>query len=386
MKVGRIFFILAALTIVIVAGFFAWQLFLKPMLNPTDITTPEQTQAVDTIDIVMVAQPMTRGQEFDESVLMLVPIQRSFYNDTMFTSIGAVVGKSALVDLASGTPLTSGMILDESNYQSGSDWSLMIPRGMVAVSIPINRLSSISYAPQRGDHVNVIVTLLLVDLDLNFQSTLPNVSAGVIGPGGSVLLGPIESEAGNTQPNLTSSDMLTTLANQTVSGSSAAPIGVSVMDPAFSQPFYVVPSESQRPRQVSQTLIQNAVVLQMGTFETDADRAAEAALAGAQPTEPQATAAPAPVVQQPDVITLIVTPQDAVALHYLVFSGARLTLVGRSSADDSLIDTESVTLQFLLDQYNITLPAKLPYGQTPRNDTADYPVLENDQVPATPEP
>ena len=66
----------------------------------------------------------------------------------------------------------------------GSDDALFISPGMVAVSIPLPDLSSVSYAPQRGDHVNVIVTMLFVDLDPAWQTKLPNWTGNVIGPGG----------------------------------------------------------------------------------------------------------------------------------------------------------------------------------------------------------
>jgi len=71
----------------------------------------------------------------------------------------------------------------------------------------------------------------------------------------------------------------------------------------------------------------------------------------------------------------VVTPQDAVTLNYLVAQGARLTLALRSAGDASRVETESVTLQFLLAQYNIQIPAKLPYSM----DNSGYkpePVVE----------
>ena len=71
------------------------------------------------------------------------------------------------------------------------------------------------------------------------------------------------------------------------------------------------------------------------------------------------------VIIFPDIITLIVTPQEAVTLNYLMLSCADLNLVMRASGDDSRINTDSVTLQYLLDNYNILIPAQLPYGLEP---------------------
>jgi pilus assembly protein CpaB len=238
---------------------------------------------------------------------------------------------------------------------------------MVAVSIPISRLSSVSYAPKRGDHVNVITSLIFLDVDTAFQSRLPNNTASVIAPG--TTLEGITSLAAELSPSGTS-------------------FGRSELDPLLEETFYLIPSEPQRPRLVSQTLIQNVIVLQMGDFPLEEEKKEEVL---PTPTpEPGQPPAPTPIATEepgpiaPDVITLIVTPQDAVALNYLIFSGAELTLALRSPNDDQVIQTEAVTLQFLLDQYNIPIPVKLPYAMEPRLDDLLQPTLVNDATP-TPE-
>jgi pilus assembly protein CpaB len=142
----------------------------------------------------------------------------------------------------------------------------------------------------------------------------------------------------------------------------------------------VVPSEDQRPRAVSQTLLQDAIVLQVGNFSTT-----EEELAAMQPTaapeetaEGEQAAPAAEPVKPPDLITIIVNPQDAVTLNYLLYSGAQLTLALRGAGDDQRVQTEAVTLQYLMDQYAIPVPAKLPYGMEPRIDVLRPPVLQND--------
>jgi pilus assembly protein CpaB len=85
------------------------------------------------------------------------------------------------------------------------------------------------------------------------------------------------------------------------------------------------------------------------------------------------------------LITLIVNPQDAVTLNYLIYAGSQLTLALRPSGDDSRVQTEATTMDFLLKQYNIPVPVKLPFGLEPRVDDLLLPQLANDAVP-TPEP
>jgi pilus assembly protein CpaB len=85
------------------------------------------------------------------------------------------------------------------------------------------------------------------------------------------------------------------------------------------------------------------------------------------------------------VITLIVSPQDAVTLNYLIYGGAQLTLVLRNPRDADVNATEAVTLSYLLDQYNIPIPVKLPYGFQPAVTSLAPPSLQNDTTP-TPQP
>jgi pilus assembly protein CpaB len=127
---------------------------------------------------------------------------------------------------------------------------------------------------------------------------------------------------------------------------------------------------------VTQNLLQDAIVLQMGDFEEEEEIQAEEQLVsqnpqlasdGVLPSEPAApppaqNEEPAPEPKLPEFMTLIVSPQDAITLNYLIFNGAQLTIALRAAGDDTRIQTEAVTLQFLLDQYNIPVPAKLPYG------------------------
>jgi pilus assembly protein CpaB len=237
--------------------------------------------------------------------------------------------------------------------------------------------------------VNVIVTMMFVDLDPDFQSVLPNRNIGVLAPGtgtGSLTGTAGQTTGGGEQGGATSEDSggtaaeIQTSALVAVSGGGGGLIGRATSDPILGQTFYQVPTEEQRPRMVTQNLLQDAVVLQVGNFSYQDEEA--------QPTpvpeqaEGQAAAAPPP---PPDVITLIVTPQDAITLNYLLFSGARLSLALRASQDDTRVQTESVTLQFLLEQYNIAVPAKLPTGLQPAIRILTQPVLTNDIVP-TPVP
>jgi len=387
MRRGRIF-ILLALIIVVGVG-LVYLLINKGSIFPKAQDTSEANlealytpTPVATTKVVVVTQRVGRGEIITADKLELIDQPSDLVLPIMYTVIDDVVGKMARYTLDPYTVVTSALVTDSPITEQGSDDALFISPGMVAISIPISRLSSISYAPERGDHVNVIVTMLFVDLDPSWQTILPNWTGNVIGPGSGAVVG----EGGS----LTGENVTTLLAQPFRGGSEQ---GRSETDQLMNETFYVLPSEPQRPRLVSQTLIQDVIVLQMGNFRTPAEKAALEATAPA-PTataEPgaeqpqQAAPTPTPVPAPPDVITLIVTPQDAVTLNYLIYSGAQLTLALRNPNDAAADGTEAVTLSYLLDQYNIPIPVKLPYGSQPAVDALVPPVLTNDGTP-TPQP
>ena len=400
MRKGRIFFIIA---LILILGLGAVAIFYFRGLQPATtevVTESEPAPAVDMVEVVIVAQHVPRGYMLNETVLGVIDIPREMLIEGYFTDMAQVVSRQARVDLEANMLLTSSMVVDSPDQLSatGSLAALSIPRGMVAISIPINRLSSVSYAPQTGDHVNVIATLLLVDLDTDYQSISPNRNAAVLGAGPGVVVGSESADAVSVDAN---TDM-TKVTGQTIGAGPTSVIGRTMIDPLLEQTFYAVPSEPQRPRLVSQTLLQDAIVLGVGDFALPSEEE-EPPTPTAEPPPP-AEGDPAaeetssaytdeysdleiekPEPKLPDLITLVVSPQDAVTLNYLVYAGSQLTLALRPSGDDTRVQTEATTMDFLLTQYNIPVPVRLPYGMEPRVDEMLPPQLANDVQP-TPQP
>ncbi len=375
---GRIFIYLGLIIILGLVAVFViatrFPGFIGGGTQPTVQATP--VPEVPKVTVIASTQRIPRGGQITEDVIDEFVFPEDLLVEGMYTNREDVIGLLARYDLEPGTYLSRGNLVEDIEQVSsaGSLAALLIPKGMVAVSIPVNRLTSVSYGLERGDQVNVIVTMPFVDLDADYQSLLPNNTAGVIAPGPNEALGEGAS-------NLTA---------QTASGEGGSPVGRVELDPVLDQPFYIVPSEEQRPRLVSQTFIQGAIVLQLGTFALPGEeelaqmieeqQAEEAAQPEGQPQPAEAQEVPeAP--KPPDIITLVVSPQDAVTLNYLIYNGSQLSLAMRAAEDDSRVDIEAVTLQYLLDEYNIPVPAKLPFGTQPRIDGQLVPpVLQNDVV------
>lgn len=399
MRKGRIFIIIALILILgIAAVAIVYFQFLRPA--PSDqVAEPVATQVADTVEVVVVVQQVPRGTMLNETVLGFIDIPREMLIEGYFTDMAQVVGRQARLDLEANMLLTSSMVVDSSDQLSttGSLAALSIPRGMVAVSVPINRLTSVSYAPQPGDHVNVIATMLLVDLDSDYQSLTPNRNAAVLGAGPGVVVGAETAEDISVDANTDISKVTA----QNIGAGPTSVIGRTLIDPLLEQTLYAIPSETQRPRLVSQTLLQDAIVLGVGDFPLPSE---EVGVEQPTPTPPPPVdeeengsepyqyedqtsdlEIEKPEPKLPDLITLVVTPQDAVTINYLIYTGSQLTLALRPSGDDTRVQTEATTLDFLLNQYNIPVPVRLPYGMEPRVDELLPPDLVNDFQP-TPEP
>jgi pilus assembly protein CpaB len=158
-----------------------------------------------------------------------------------------------------------------------------------------------------------------------------------------------------------------------------APQGRLELDPSLQQPYYLVPSEAQRSRLVCQMLLQDVVVMKLGSFSLIPSGTVTTQTA----TDPNAPEQGAPAA--PDIITLIVTPQDSITLSYLMYTNAKISMTLRNPSDLARQATEASTLQFLLSQYNIPVPAKLPYAMQPALTNLVFPFLTNDSVTVPPQ-
>lgn len=347
---GRIIILVALILIFAVGAVYLW-LQMQQQQSAQPLPTVEPAKRM--VQIVITTQTIQRGEEITEAKVMMIDYpEESLVAGTFITDMQSVLGSRARYDLQPSVPLTRAVLIEPGG---GSVDSFDVPKDFVAMPIPATRLTSVANSLAPGDHVMVIGCMLLVDMDTQFQTELPNL-VGIVerpGPAGGEQGGPERASAGIIPP------------------AAGAYEGRAVQDTTLNQPLYIVPSEPQRPRLVCQTVIQDAVVLRVGEFVQPV----------AQPTpipQEQQGQPAQPVVQtaaEPFPITLVVSPQDAVALNYMLLSEINLNLALRNPTDTRPIVTDAVTQQYLMDQKNIPLPAKLPYGLQPRTDKLEMPAL-----------
>jgi pilus assembly protein CpaB len=355
MRRGRtLILVLLIIVIGLVVAFVAFRQFV---LAPQ--TTAEQPVYVD---IYYAAQNIPQGGRITEDLLATMRIPEENVVTTMYTRDELPVlltNKVAKYPIDQGTPLTESVVVDSSSAVpiSGPQWAALIPPGMTAMTIPVDRLSVSGYAINDGAHVNINACLLFVDVDPSFQTALPNNIATLTGTG-------FAEEGGLPTLSLGAPP-------------SETPQGRLELDPSVQQPYYIIPSEEQRPRLVCQMLLQDVVVMKLGNFPLTSISAASTTTTTTElaPTDPQQSPS-----TPPDIITLIVSPQDSITLSYLIYTNAKISMSLRNPSDQTRLATEASTLQFLLSQYNIPVPAKLPYAMQPALTDLVSPFLPNDVV------
>ena len=208
---------------------------------------------------------------------------------------------------------------------SGAEMALGIPKGKVAYAMPVQVLSAVANALRPGDRVDVLFSFSMVEVDQDSQIKQPLVKIG----GEDCLAG-----------------------CQTTG--------------------------EQLPRLVSQYSVQNAMVLAVGLWQDEPPEIpVPAAVATATTRRWMAEAEATPPAPEPPTvaqaatqltsITLVVSPQDALVLKWALETNASIDLVMRSAVDqDIYAQPEAVTLQYMLDRFQISVPPKLPHA--PENE------------------
>ncbi len=345
----RRLFLIIGLMLLIVAGLvFAWT-----RIRSTPARTAEPTPQLPTevFSVVFAAQDIPAGTFVTQENITLGPWPTLYRLEGLVTDPTTVVGLRARLDIKRGEPVFSTQVAESlaGMTVAGSDMALDMAPGKLAIAMPMSRLAGVAFAPQRGDHVAVIGTLLFLDLDPDFQSSLPNkIQVFAITAEGKIEVTTVEGGRNFSEAPLSNAVLAT----------------------------YDVPSEAQRARPVSAIVISDARVLAVGTVQAKSTEQVVAEQGVGAPSS-ETTAVTTPTV--PDIIVLEVLPQEALALNLIMKTGGDLTFALRATGDTSALDLPSWDLQRLITERNISLPPKLPYGQANFKDQLFIPELPGDQ-------
>ncbi len=304
----------------------------KTQLKPTGtvVAPPDATRAIETERVVVALQTIPRGMRIPPDAVEIRewPIEDRDFPSAPMYDLDKVVGMVARVEIPMHRPVDASMV-KQVFLGEGSEMSLAVPKGKVAIAVPVMAISSVGNAIRPNDRVDVLISFSIVEVDEDAQIKLPVILTG----GEDCLAGCMKTG-------------------------------------------------EQIPRLVTQYSVQNALVMGVGLW-TGAQPDIQmiqtptpGALPGAQATVPVATGAEAPPAAAPTsivrslteltVVTLAVSPQDALVLKWAWESNSSIDLVMRSANDNDIYSQpEAVTLQYMIDRFQISLPPKLP--NTPEN-------------------
>lgn len=366
MRRGRILILLALILLgIALAAYF----FLRtPATDGDGPIVVEPTPLPREATIIIAAQNIPRGAVIPPDGVITAPFPLDMVVETMATDVGQVVGRRARTDIARGMPITTEMVTEQAGdlLATGSDAALAIEGGKTAISIPMDRLSGVAYALRAGDEVDILVSMLILDIDTDFQSVLPNLTGILVNPD----RGPINTFVGDWFDPITGQVFV----------EEPRDVGRAETDVSTGELLYVRPTEPQRPRLITQRLVEQATVLHVGTFALEEEVTPAELIAAEEEGAPPPQAAPVAVeTAPPDIVTLVVDPQEALAINYAVKSGMDIVLTLRGPNDQNQTQTDMVSLQYLMETYNMAVPQRLPYSTSPRVDLFNLPLLPEDE-------
>jgi Flp pilus assembly protein CpaB len=314
-------------------------------------------RALNMVEIVVAIQDLPRGIVIPPDGVGVQPWPQEALpeagNYFVAAELQDVIGQVARTEIFRGSPILARQVVPNlfQIAQAGSDAAALMrafegdePR--VAISIPLDPtgVGQVAYGIQAGDYVDVILSFLYIDVDPTFQTRMPNnVSLITRLQTGELSIG--SPRQGRPE------------------ASTLSPEGVLLS-----------PGEvSQRPRLVTQRTVTSAWVLRVGYFPPGGDIVGGTPTPqvfetvppppgeGGQAATPQPTATPF----APLIITLAVTPQDALVLTWAVDAQIPITLALRAAGDTTEIATDPVTLDYMIRTYNAEPPIALEFALEP---------------------
>lgn len=321
----------------------------EPVVSVTQGPTPTP---IPLVRVVQALQNLPRGYRFPKTLPELenivgyatLPLETVPFNAIKEDEGGLekVLGMIARTDIFREQPILSTYLVTDltSLAAVGSDAAAVLPSDRVAVSLPMDRITSVAYGLQDGDHVDVIISMLFIDVDEVFQSITPN---------------------------------LVTLFTKTDQGIELQQGIGGRIDQSSIGTVIVGPAERQRPRLVTQRTIQDALVVHVGEFPLDGRYLGELPTPTPVPATEEAdggggnnTPPPPPTpIPPPNIVTLGVTPQYAVVLVWAIDAKLPVTLALRSVNDRSTQQTTPVTLDYMMQEFRIDVPARRDYSIEP---------------------
>ncbi len=326
---GRRLFIVIGIVLAILAVAAVGIVLYTRTSGPAEPAPQEGAAAQPTeepmVEVIVAVQPIPRGGKFVQGSLGRTSYPAVSVPPSAIKSETETIGKIASAEIVQGQIIVQELLREET-LAFTNEAAFDVPPGHVMVAFPINQQSSVAYAIQPGDVVDVLMTFSLVDLDPDFQTILPNKFSFLL-----------ESEDGRVE-----------LTSAIDNGR------LVIRDDKY--PGYEFPREDQRPRRVALLTVQKAKVIKVGAWLDEGNQA------GAEDV-PAEEGVPTPTPTRPNVVSLAVMPHDALVLLWARQSRIYMELAMRAAGDEDADHTvEPVSLQYMLTRFNIAVPPKSSFG------------------------
>jgi Flp pilus assembly protein CpaB len=315
------------------------------------VETPE-VAPVNTTEIVVALQSIPRGMEIsvEDNAIALQewPDENLPPVGEYFTSLEEIDGKHARMDIARGMPILRDMIGRPGGMLSvnGSAAALFEPgpENRVAYAIPVDTQGAVGWAIKPGDRVDVLAAINMIPVYTEF------LEEGIrqftyLQSGG---------EDADTVAQTSPYGRFELLPN----GQWAA------IYPVDSQP-------AVEPALIVQMTVQDAIVWHVGVWEeelgqvdsapppSDGGDGAAPLGGGGGAAETAPTPVPVQDTREIELVTLLVSREDALVLKYLYEVGADIDLALRpANVTGSVLETQPIWFRYILDRYN--LPSTMP--------------------------
>ncbi|MGD2105140.1 MAG: Flp pilus assembly protein CpaB, partial [Anaerolineae bacterium] len=164
MRRGRLLLIVGGIILVITlaVGGYLWVSGSESYPGPVTEEANATSEPVSTTDVVVAAQNIPRGTLITEDSNAVTV--RSWLEETApENGLGdptEAFGRIARVEIVRGSAILEEMLTDEAGDLggTGSDAALQVPEGKVAYALPVSRYSSVAWALEPGDHIDLLIS------------------------------------------------------------------------------------------------------------------------------------------------------------------------------------------------------------------------------------
>jgi pilus assembly protein CpaB len=312
-----------------------------PAAEVSPSPTIPQEEISNMVDVVVAWNTVPRGFQMTEAELAIDKRLAIEVGSNVITDIDDAVGLYARREIYQGETLTADSLVRDPTLIGIESYgpSSLVPPGWVALAVPLDRLSSVAYGISPGDTVDIMLSFTLNAIDEQFQTLLFNSAVFFL------------PETGGEEGAATGQSFV-------------------VIDPygrfeqiATGDIAHVEPAEStERPIPVS-VILQGARVIQVGPWQPSPpvppptptpDPDAPTPTPGGGPP-------PTPTPQPPNVLLLALPPQQQLFLKYALEVNADIDYALRGVNDPQLYAIEGVDFNYLLRQFDITIPPNTEY-------------------------